>query len=81
MVGNDNAIGRLTALVIASGLLIATSSTNALSNENNCRRLEDLAQQYAGVQLTSQQQRLKRKLVAWYNSNCKRTRSAEVQRG
>ena len=80
MVWNGNAFVRPTILVIAAGLLIATSGTSALSNESNCRRLEDLAQQYAGVQLTSQQQRLKRKLVAWYHSNCKRTRSAEVQR-
>jgi hypothetical protein len=80
VVRNGNAIARLTVLVIAAGLLIVTSGTSALSNENNCRRLEDLAQQYAGVQLTSQQQRLKRKLVAWYHGNCKRTRSAEVQR-
>ena len=55
-------------------LLTATSGTGALSNEANCRRLEDLAGQYARVELTSsQQQQLKRKLVAWYNGNCKRT--------
>jgi len=71
----DNAVVRLTTLVLAASL-IAFSSTSALSNENSCRRLEDLALQYAGVQLTSQQQHLKRKLVAWYNGNCKRTREA-----
>jgi hypothetical protein len=70
---------RTTAAVVVAGLLIAVSGTGALSNEN-CRRLEDLARQYAGVKLTSEQQQLKRKLVAWYNDNCKRTRSAHARR-
>jgi hypothetical protein len=64
--------------LIGAGFLVAMSGTAALSSENNCRRLEDLARQYAGVQLTDQQQRLKRRLVAWYNGNCKRVRSVEV---
>ena len=71
---------RPAILVIAASLLIATSSTAALSNESNCRRLEDLARQYAGVQLTSEQKQLKRRLVAWYNDNCKRTRSVQARR-
>jgi len=71
---------RPAVLVIAASLLMATSSTAALSNESNCRRLEDLARQYAGVQLTSEQQQLKRRLVAWYNDNCKRTRSVQARR-
>jgi hypothetical protein len=64
---------------LAVSLLVATSTT-ALSNESNCRYLESLARQYAGVQLTSYQQQVKRKLVAWYNDNCKRTRSAQARR-
>jgi hypothetical protein len=51
-----------------------------LSNESNCRQLEDLARQYAGVKLSSQQQQMKRRLVAWYNSNCKRTQSVHARR-
>jgi hypothetical protein len=51
-----------------------------LSNESQCRQLEDLARQYAGVKLTSHQQQLKRKMVAWYNGNCKRTRNAHARR-
>jgi ABC-type transport system involved in cytochrome c biogenesis ATPase subunit len=70
---------RSSMLMIAAGLLVATSGTGALSNEN-CRRLEDLARQYAGVQLTSAQQRLKRRLTAWYNDNCKRTRNVHARR-
>ena len=70
---------RSVVLLVAAGLLTAASGTGALSNEGNCRRLENLARQYAGVQLTSSQRQLKRKLVAWYNGNCKRTRSADAQ--
>lgn len=65
---------------IVAGLLTAMSGTGALSNESNCRRLENLARQYAGVQLTSQQQQIKRRLVAWYSDNCKRGRSVQAQR-
>jgi hypothetical protein len=67
-------------VVMAVGLLVAESSTPALSNESNCRQLEDLARQYAGVKLTSHQQQIKRRLVAWYNGNCKRTRSVHARR-
>jgi hypothetical protein len=54
---------------LATGLLLAIASSAALGNEN-CQRLEALAQQYAGVQLTSTQKVLKRRLVAWYKQNC-----------
>ena len=64
---------------LAVSLLVAASTT-AQSNESNCRYLESLARQYAGVQLTSYQQQVKRKLVAWYNDNCKRTRSVQARR-
>ena len=57
--------------VIAATLLTAMNGTTALANEHNCRRLENLAREYAGVQLTKPQQLLKRRLVAWYNSNCR----------
>jgi hypothetical protein len=70
---------RATVAVVVAGLLIAVSGTGALSNEN-CRRLEALARQYAGVKLTSGQQQLKRRLTAWYYENCKRTRSAHARR-
>jgi hypothetical protein len=69
---------RPVVLITAAGFL-TMSNTASLSNEANCRRLEDLARQYAGVRLTSDQQQLKRRLVAWYNSNC-RTRSVDARR-
>ena len=71
---------RSAIVVIATSFLIAMSGTAALSNESNCRRLEDLARQYAGVQLTSEQKQLKRRLVAWYQDNCKRTRTVQARR-
>ena len=70
---------RPLVVAVAVSLSIAASASAALSNDN-CRYLEDLARQYAGVQLTSDQKQIKRKLVAWYNGNCKRTRSAEARR-
>jgi len=71
---------RMIVAITAAGLLIATNGTVALSNESNCRQLEGLARQYAGVKLTSEQQRIKRRLVAWYNDNCKRTRNVHARR-
>ena len=79
MDGASRAFARAYRIGLAAGLLVAVSGTAAVSNEN-CRRLEDLARQYAGVQLTASQKQLKRKLVAWYNGNCKSTRSAEARR-
>jgi hypothetical protein len=70
---------RTTIAVMAAGLLLALSGTAATSNESNCRRLEDLARQYAGVKLTADQQQLKRKLVAWYNDNCRPTRTRQAR--
>jgi len=69
---------RPLSIVVTVGLLHASSGSSALGNDN-CRRLENLARQYAGVKLTSDQQKLKRRLVSWYNVNCKRTRSADVR--
>lgn len=79
MVPFRNGFAAPIVFVTSVGLVIATSGAIAHSNESNCRRLEDLARQYAGVQLTSQQQKLKRRLIAWYNGNCKRMRSADVR--
>jgi hypothetical protein len=76
--GTGSFLVRPVCIVIAAGLFHAASGSGALSSDN-CRRLEDLARQYAGVQLTSEQQKLKRRLVSWYGANCKRTRSADVR--
>jgi hypothetical protein len=77
MARTGNVFVRPLVVAMVAASFIAMGGTPALSNDN-CRRLEDLARQYAGVQLTSSQQQLKRKLVGWYNANCKRTRSADA---
>jgi hypothetical protein len=41
-------------------------------------RLEALSVQYSGVELNADQKKLKQKLVGWYNRNCRRDQSAEV---
>ena len=79
MDGTSSVLVRRFGIVAITGFLVTTSSTGAWSNEN-CRRLEDLARQYAGVQLTSTQKQMKQKMVAWYNKNCGRTRSADIRR-
>jgi len=60
---------RLSRVALSAGLFLTIGSTGALSNEK-CQQLENLARQYAGVELTSLQKQLKRKLVAWYFKNC-----------
>jgi hypothetical protein len=67
--------GRLSRTAISAGLFLTITSTEALSNEK-CRQLENLARQYAGVELTGPQKQLKRKLVAWYYKNCGERRAA-----
>jgi len=79
MTGMAYRFTRPVVFAVAAGLL-SMSSTAALSNQANCQRLEDLARQYAGVALTSQQKQLKRRLVAWYNANCYRMQRAALRR-
>jgi hypothetical protein len=57
--------------VLCAGLILAFSSNAAFSDEN-CQRLEALANQYAGIELTGAQKQLKHKMVAWYSTNCNR---------
>ena len=56
---------------LSAGVLLALSPNPAFSDEN-CHRLEALAHQYAGVQLTSDQKQIKQQMVAWYSTNCVR---------
>ncbi len=66
-------------MLFAGLFLTIAPSTASLANDN-CQRLEALHRQYAGVTLTSAQKALKRKLVAWYDKNCRTTRRADAQR-
>jgi hypothetical protein len=54
--------------VLCGGFLLFSSS--AAFSSDNCRRLEALAHQYAGVALTTEQKEMKRQMVAWYSVNC-----------
>ncbi len=65
---------RPSRAVLCAGILLALSSTASLA-DSRCEQLEALNRQYIGVKLTSDQQRIKRQLVAWYNANC-RSRAA-----
>jgi hypothetical protein len=60
---------------LCAGLILSLSSTASLA-DSRCQQLEALHQQYQGVSLSSQQQALKRKLVAWYNTNCRQRRAS-----
>lgn len=62
-------LARQCRAALSAGLILAFSSNAALSTEN-CQRLEALANQYAGVELTSDQKQLKRKMVSWYSTHC-----------
>ena len=62
-------LARQCRAALSAGLILAFSSNAALSAEN-CQRLEALANQYAGVELTSDQKQLKRKMVSWYSTHC-----------
>lgn len=66
-----SAIARQSCAVLSAGLILAFSSNAAFSAEN-CQQLEALANQYAGVELTSAQKQLKRKMAVWYSTHCVR---------
>jgi hypothetical protein len=60
---------------LCAGFLLSITSTASMA-DSRCQQLEELHRQYMGVSLTSEQQALKRKLVAWYNANCKTRRAS-----
>jgi hypothetical protein len=64
-------LARHSCAIISATLILAFSSNAALSAEN-CQRLEAIAMQYAGVELTSTQKQLKRQMVVWYLVHCVR---------
>jgi hypothetical protein len=72
-----NQVIRYVAVLAAAFLVF--DGTPAFSSDNNCQRLEALAIEYAGVRLSVDQQVLKRRLVAWYESNCRDRRAASLR--
>lgn len=62
---------------LCAGLFLSFTSTASMAESDpRCTQLEELNRQYMGVSLTSDQQALKRKLVAWYNTNCRQRRAS-----
>ena len=62
---------------LCAGLFLSITSTASTAGDDpRCAQLEELNRQYIGVSLTSEQQVLKRKLVAWYNANCRQRRAS-----
>ena len=60
---------------LCAGLFLSITSTASIA-DSRCRQLEDLHRQYQGVSLSSDQQALKRKLLAWYSANCRERRAS-----
>ncbi len=63
-------ITRTARRAICAGIFLSLGTAVALAEDSRCEQLVALNRQYAGVALTSEQQSLKRKLVAWYGANC-----------
>jgi hypothetical protein len=63
------ALTRQALAALSAGLILAVGS-NVASSAENCERMEALAVQYAGVELTREQKKLKRKMVIWYSTHC-----------
>lgn len=61
---------------LCAGLFLSITSTASMADDARCAQLEELNRQYMGVSLTTEQQALKRKLVAWYNANCRQRRAS-----
>jgi glutaredoxin-related protein len=64
-------LARPSLAALSAGLILAFAS-HAASSAESCERLEALANQYAGVELTSTQKQFKRKMMVWYATNCTR---------
>jgi hypothetical protein len=64
-----SALARQSLAALSAGLILALTS-NVASSAENCARLEALAVQYSGVELTRGQKQPKRKMVIWYSKHC-----------
>jgi hypothetical protein len=72
----DRGCLRLSVLSAIVGLLIVGSPLPSFADER-CSQLEMLSQQYAGVELSLTQRAIKRRLVVWYDRNCRVRRTAQ----
>jgi hypothetical protein len=73
---NKHVIRWFAVFPVAAALF--SGEVTRASADDNCQRLETLSQQYAGVTLTVDQERLKRRLVVWYERNCREHRTANA---
>jgi hypothetical protein len=64
-----SALARRPLAALSAGLILGLSS-NVASSAENCERLEALAVQYTGVELTRGQKQLKLKMIIWYSTHC-----------
>jgi len=64
---------RRFAPALCAGILFSIVSTNAFADER-CAQLIALDKEYRGVTLTEEQKAIKVQLVAWYRTNCGRSR-------
>jgi hypothetical protein len=64
-----SALARQLLAALSAGLIL-TLSSNVASSTENCERLEALAVQYAGVELTRGQKQLKQRMIIWYSTHC-----------
>ena len=65
--------GAVLTISVASVAGVLPTSARA---DARCQQLEALHDQYAGVELNSEQKQMKRKLVAWYYGHCRGRRVA-----
>jgi len=75
MLPSSGASRRYLLAILSTAILLYSLSSPARADER-CEQLVRLHRQYAGVELTSDQQNLKAQLVAWYKANCRRARHA-----
>ena len=75
MLQSSDASWRFLLVILSAGATLSSLTNVALADER-CEQLVKLHRQYAGVELTSEQQNLKAQLVAWYKANCRRARHA-----
>jgi hypothetical protein len=68
------------SLVFGAALALVLPSAARADDSANCSYLEALNQQYAGVELTPDQKKMKVKLVAWYVRHCHNRREASAIR-
>jgi len=68
-------LARSSRTALCAGIVLTLTATASVA-DSRCQQLEELNRQYIGVSLTTAQQALKRKMVAWYKANCRQRRAS-----